>query len=156
SHDRCARLDTFRVTFPNIVSTRANFLIASQDVAQADALGALLFEAGFGGKRVGSAREALAEVERGSYGVVIADQTLGGLPGVALPKALSERGSELPVLVLVASDEVAEGVAVVRAGAADFLRKPVEREEVLYVLRKTLRSVAIEADEPPRSIAFVP
>jgi len=139
-----------------LVSTRANFLIASNDEQTADALGALLFEAGFGGKRVGSAAEALAEVERGSYDVVIADQSLRDLPGGALPKALSERGSELPVVVLVASDAVADGVAVVRAGAADFLRKPVDREEVLYVLRKALRSVEIEADEPPRSVAFMP
>ena len=135
---------------------RANFLIASRDVDLADALGAVLFTAGFAGKRVGSAAEVFAELERGSYDVVIADQSLGDLPAGALPKALSERGSEIPVLVLVPSDEVADGVAVVRAGAADFLRKPIDREEVLYVLKKTLSSLAIEADEPPRSIAFVP
>jgi two-component system, NtrC family, response regulator AtoC len=138
------------------VSQRYRFLIASEDLAAAEALGAVLFEAGFGGRRVESAGEALAELEREAYDVVIADQGLRDMPGGTLPKALAERGVELPVVVLVPSDAVAQGVAVVRAGAADFLRKPVEREEVLYVLKKALRSIEIEADEPPRSIAVVP
>jgi len=133
---------------------RANFLIASGDAVAVEALAAVLFEAGFAGKRVASAEDALAELERGSYDVVIADHGLRDLPGGALPKALDERGVKLPVVVLV--EAVTDGVAVVRAGAADFLRKPVEREEVLYVLRKALRLVELEADEPPRSVAFVP
>jgi len=138
------------------VSQRASFLIASEDLQAAEALGSVLFEAGFGGKRVASAAEALSELERGSYDVVIADQALKDMPGGALPRALADRGVDLPVVVLVPGDAVAQGMAVVRAGAADFLRKPVEREEVLYVLRKALRSVEIEADEPPRSLALVP
>jgi two-component system response regulator AtoC len=138
------------------VSQRYRFLIASEDLAAAEALGAVLFEAGFAGRRVDRASEALAELDREAYDVVIADHALPDLPGGALPKALADRGIELPVVVLVPSDAVAEGVAVVRAGAADFLRKPVEREEVLYVLKKALRSVEIEADEPPRSVAVVP
>ena len=135
---------------------RASFLIASSDESTAEALGAILFAAGFGGKRVGSGDEALAEIELGSYDVLIADAALSGVPGAALPRALLDRGVDLPVVVLVKADGAAEGVAAVRAGAADFLRKPVEREEVLYVLRKALQSVKIEAEEPPRSMVFAP
>jgi len=131
-------------------------LIASADSATADALGAMLFDAGFSGRRVATGEAALLEVERGSYDVLIADQALSDVPAASLPRALSDRGSDLPVVVLVKADGAADGVAAVRAGAADFLRKPVERDEVLYVLRKSLRSIEIEADEPPRSIAFVP
>jgi two-component system response regulator AtoC len=138
------------------VTLRASFLIASEDLDAADALGSVLFEAGFSGRRVATAAEALALVERGSFDVLIADQGLADLPGGAFSKTLTERGIELPVVVLVRGDAVADGVAAVRAGAADFLRKPIEREEVLYVLRKALRSVELDADEPPRSVVFVP
>ncbi|HEV8548862.1 MAG TPA: sigma-54 dependent transcriptional regulator [Polyangiaceae bacterium] len=135
---------------------RARFLIVSDDLQTAEALGALLFSAGYGGKRVANAAEAFAELERDSYAVIIADHGVRDVPGAALPRALSERGVELPVVVVVPADAVADGIAGVRAGAADFLRKPVEREEVLYVLKKALRSAEIDADEPPRSIAFIP
>ena len=135
---------------------RANFLILTGEDATAEALGALFFAAGFHGKRVATAEAGILELERAPYDVVIADQTLADVAGGELPRVLAERGSDVPVVVLVPANAVAEGLAAVRAGAADFLRKPVEREEVLYVVRKVLRTAAVEADEPPRSIAVVP
>src|SRR6188768_2790146 len=119
---------------------RANFLIATEDDATAEALGALFFALGFFGKRVTTAGEGLLELDRASYDVVLADQALSDVPGGQLPRVLAERGVELPVIVLVPAARVTEGLAAVRAGAADFLRKPVEREEVLYVVRKALRT----------------
>jgi two-component system response regulator AtoC len=131
---------------------RSSFLIASGDAASVEALGAVLFGAGFAGRRVASGAEALAELERSAYDVVIADHD-----GVStLAAALAERGVAVPLVALVRGDAPADGVAAVRSGAADFLRKPVERDEVLYVLGKTLKNAAVEADEPPRSIAIVP
>jgi two-component system response regulator AtoC len=135
---------------------RSRFLIASADTATADLLGAILFDAGFAGRRVASGAEALSELEQGAYDVVIADHELGDVSGAALPKSLAERDVEVPVVVLVRGDSPADGVAAVRAGAVDFLRKPVERDEVIYVLKKALRSSPIDAEEPPRSIAVVP
>jgi two-component system response regulator AtoC len=139
-----------------MTALRANFLIASEDPVASDALGSIFFEAGFSGRRVESAADALAAIEQGSYDVLIADQSLRDLPGGALPKLLTERGVDLPVVVLVAGGAVADGVAAVRAGATDFLRKPIERDEVLYVLKKALRSLELEADAPPRSVALLP
>ena len=69
------------------MSQRASFLIASEDLQAAEALGAVLFEAGFGGKRVASMAEALLELERGAYDVVIADHVLKDGSGGALPQA---------------------------------------------------------------------
>jgi DNA-binding response OmpR family regulator len=129
---------------------RASFLIASSDATASEALGAVLFGAGFAGLRVTSGANALAELDRGAYDVVIGDYELDDVS--ALTKTLAERGASVPVVALVRADAPADGVRAVRAGAVDFLRKPVERDEVLYVLGKVLKSVAVEADEPPRSI----
>jgi two-component system response regulator AtoC len=138
------------------MAQRASFLIASNDGATADGLGAILFGAGFNGKRVASAAEALEALDDGSFDVLIADHALPGAAGGGLPAALAERGMELPVVVLVPSEGAADGVAAVRAGAADFLRKPVERDEVLYVLKKALELGEVDSAEPPRSIAIMP
>src|SRR5262245_15266257 len=133
---------------------RSSFLIASADTTTSEALGTILFDAGFAGRRVTSGAAALAELERGAYDVVIADHELGS--GALLPKLLAERGVQAPLVVPVQADSPADGVAAVRAGAADFLRTPVERDEVLYVLKKALKGAAVDADEPPRSMAIVP
>ncbi|HEY4105266.1 MAG TPA: sigma-54 dependent transcriptional regulator [Polyangiaceae bacterium] len=132
------------------------FLIASADDANASVLEALLFETGAIGQRVTSAEQAFAALDLGSFDVLIADITLTDLPAAALPSALSERGHELPVIALVDGQHPADGAAAVRAGAADFLRKPIERDEVRYVLAKALQSAQPREDEPPRSRVFAP
>jgi two-component system response regulator AtoC len=135
---------------------RPSLLIASADDSSVQALGGMLLDAGFAGRRVRSGVEALAELEQGSYEVVILDRDLADLPFATLFQALEQRDLDIPVVVLVAADAPADGVAAVRAGATDFLRKPVEQDEVSYVLRKALRTAALEADEPPRSRVLQP
>ena len=138
------------------MAEQPSFLIASADDANATALSALLFETGARGKRVRTGQEALAALELTSFDVLIADVALADLPVSDLPSALSQRGHELPLIALVDGDRPGDGAAAVRAGAADFLRKPVERDEVAYVLAKALQSVAPTGEEPPRSRVFTP
>ena len=133
-----------------------SFLIASADDANAAALEALLFETGARGRRVKTAQEALLALDQGSYEVLIADVALSDVPAPDLASALLQRGHDLPFIVLVDAERAGDGAAAVRAGAADFLRKPVERDEVAYVLSKTLQSAEPAGEEPPRSRVFTP
>ncbi len=127
-------------------------LIASADDANASVLEALLFEQRAVGQRVTSPEAAFEALDAGSFDVLIADATFTAL-SIA---ALSERGHELPLIALVDGQRPAEGAAAVRAGASDFLRKPIERDEVEYVLSKALKSGTPRDDEPPRSRVLSP
>jgi len=133
-----------------------SFLIATADDHSASALQALLFETGARGRRVKSTAEALDALDQGAHDVLIVDAALVDWSSTDLPKALLERGHELPLIVLVDGERAGDGAAAVRAGAADFLRKPVERDEVAYVLAKALQSVQPSGEEPPRSHMFTP
>ncbi len=133
-----------------------SFLIATADDASAAALEAMLFETGARGRRVTSQAEALNALDQGSFDVLIADAALVDLPSAGLSRMLLERGHELPLIVLVDGEQPSNGAAAVRAGAADFLRKPVERDEVMYVLAKALQSAQPGGEEPPRSRVFTP
>lgn len=128
------------------MAAQPSFLIASPDDAQASALEALLFEQGARGRRVKTSAEAQAALQQGSFDVLIGDSGL----------ALGVAELEIPWIALVPADRVVDGAAAVRAGAADFLRLPVERDEVSYVLAKTLKSAEPENEEPPRSRVFTP
>jgi len=139
-----------------LMADQPNFLIASTDGANAALLEAILFESGARGRRVETVQAALAALEQGSYDALIVDVALVPEPSAALPALLLERGHELPWIALVDGERPAEGAAAVRAGAADFLRKPVERDEVAYVLAKALQSVQPANEEPPRSRVFTP
>ena len=132
------------------------YLIVSADDQQASLLELILSESGAQGKRVQTGQQALDALERGSYDVLIADFSRSDWPAVDLPTALAERGHDLPIIALVDGQRPAEGAAAVRAGAADFLRKPIESDEVQYVLGKALHSLQPSAEEPPRSRLFTP
>ncbi len=138
------------------MADQPSYLIASLDDASSAALEAILFETGARGRRVRSAAEAFSALEHASFDVLIADVSLPDVPATALPAALLERGHELPLIALVDGERPADGSAAVRAGAADFLRKPVERDEVAYVLAKALQSAEPAGEEPPRSRVFTP
>jgi two-component system response regulator AtoC len=138
------------------MAAQPSFLIASADDSTASALHGLLLETGARGKRVTSTAAAFAALDLGSYDVLLADAALTDVPFTELAAALLERGHELPLIALVAGERPADGAAAVRAGAADFLRKPIERDEVAYVLGKTLQSTEPSGDEPPRSRVFTP
>ena len=138
------------------MAQQPSFLIASADDATASALQAMLFETGARGRRVTSVAEALRALDLGSFDVLLADAALTDVPFTELSAALLAGGHEIPLIALVAGERPAEGAAAVRAGAVDFLRKPIERDEVAYVLSKTLQSVGPAVDEPPRSRVFTP
>jgi FixJ family two-component response regulator len=62
---------------------------------------------------------------------IVADVTLRGASGIALPQALADRGDRVPVILISASDAQDSRVAARRCGAAAFLRKPVDDQALV-------------------------
>ncbi len=61
-----------------------------------------------------------------------------GLDGLALQAALASRGIDLPVVFLTGRGDIPMSVRAMKAGASDFLTKPVEREALLAAVRRAL------------------
>ena len=73
------------------------------------------------------------------YDLLILDLNLPILDGVQVLAHLRERDSELPVLILTATDHVSERVACLDAGADDYLTKPFSFSELSARARALLR-----------------
>jgi two-component system response regulator AtoC len=107
---------------------------------------------------VSSAEEALrliAEDLRG-FELVLTDVRMRELNGLALCERLACNHPALPVLVMTAWASVETVVGALRAGACDFLVKPVELEDLERALQRALRrrvARSLEA-QPPASPAF--
>src|SRR6478609_994255 len=138
------------------MAEQPSVLVATADDESASALQALLFEGGARGRRVKTQADALLALDQGSHDVLIVDAALFDLASADWSSAILERGPEVPLIVLVDGARPGDGAAAVRAGAADFLRKPVERDEVAYVLAKARKSAQPSGEEPPRSRVFTP
>jgi two-component system response regulator AtoC len=64
---------------------------------------------------------------------------------------VSERWPDLPVVMLTAHGTVSAAVEAMKWGAADFLLKPFDREQILYVVRKALATSAGAVEVAPAS-----
>ena len=82
----------------------------------------------------------LGETE--SYDVAVLDLGLPKVPGAAVLRAWRRNGRHLPVLILTARDGWTDKVDGFKAGADDYLTKPVRIEELVMRLRALVRRSA--------------
>jgi two-component system, NtrC family, response regulator AtoC len=134
------------------MSKGATVLCVDDDPAVGKVLSALLGQASVNAVLASSGAEALDVLGRRAVDLVVSDLRMPGLGGMDLLRTVAERWPDVPVVILTAHGTVALAVEAMRAGAADFLLKPFDREEVLFVIEKTLvANVRAGAPEPARS-----
>ncbi len=84
-----------------------------------------------------SGEEALERVRAGGeLHVVVTDLSMGGMSGSTLLAQLQMILPELPAIVLTGVGTVRDAVACMKAGAYDYVAKPVDPEEFLVLIRK--------------------
>jgi two-component system CheB/CheR fusion protein len=81
----------------------------------------------------------LAAYRPGSEACLLLDAYLPGLGGVGLLKALRAAHDQLPTIVFTGNSDVAIAVEAMRAGASDFIEKPVGRDALLVSIARALR-----------------
>jgi DNA-binding response OmpR family regulator len=92
--------------------------------------------------------EALDWEETVDFDLIILDILLPEMDGLSVCRALRERGSRVPILILTARDSVDDRVAGLDAGADDYLVKPFALKELLA----RLRALARRLNESPKEI----
>jgi two-component system response regulator AtoC len=125
----------------------AQILVVDDEPAVAKVLSAILEQEGMVCAQAGGAAQALERLRAIPYDLVITDLRMPGEDGVALMRQVVATWPDVPVIMLTAHATVAVAVDALRAGAADFLTKPFDRDEVLFAVRKAL---ARGPGEPPR------
>jgi DNA-binding NtrC family response regulator len=134
-------------------------LIVDDDRAVGMVLLGLLRQAGHQARYAASGIEALSILKEESIDVVISDLRMPQMDGMELVAAIKERIPELPVILLTAHGTVPIAVEAMKAGAADFLLKPFDRDEVLFTIQKALTGSSGTSAAPPgrpaeRSVSF--
>jgi two-component system response regulator TtrR len=69
-----------------------------------------------------------------------------GLRGLDMQRALIERGVPIPVIFLSGESEMTEVISALKNGAADFLLKPVDTDELLNAITRALASGTADTD----------
>jgi two-component system, OmpR family, response regulator len=117
----------------------ARLLVVEDDAAIADLLSDALTFAGFEVRTAATAGDALREVAASPPDLIVLDIMLPDGDGFDVLRRIRGQSSMLPVLFLSARDEVADRVAGLTLGAADYVVKPFSVDEVLARIRAVLR-----------------
>ncbi|WP_375756628.1 sigma-54-dependent transcriptional regulator [Corallococcus exercitus] len=124
---------------------KGHVLVVDDDPALLKVLGALLTQAGLTPHPASSAKDALALLARRPIDVVLSDVRMPGMSGMELLAEVGRGWPDVPVLLMTAHGTVPLAVEAMKAGAADFVLKPFDREELLFTLKKAL----LQASHPP-------
>ena len=86
----------------------------------------------------GSSESFLDAYHPGRGACLLLDATLPGLSGLDLLRKLREAGDRIPTILITGHGDVHMAVEAMRAGASDFIEKPVGRAELLASLERAL------------------
>ncbi len=93
-----------------------------------------------------SGTECLEELERSGADLVLLDLRMPGLDGRATLERILESNAAPPVVMVTADSSLRTAIDCVQAGAADFLAKPYEIEELRWAVERTLEGVRLRQE----------
>jgi FixJ family two-component response regulator len=109
--------------------------VVDNDPAVTRLLGRALREEGWEVETFDSAEAFLARSKPERYGCLVLDVSMPGLDGLGLQRRLRETGQSLPIVFLTGDGDIRMSVQAIKAGAADFLTKPVTSDALARAVR---------------------
>jgi FixJ family two-component response regulator len=83
-----------------------------------------------------SPQEFLSRHDATIPGCAVLDVSMPGLDGLAIQQALTAAGSERPVIFLTGKGDIPTSVRAMKAGAIDFLTKPVQDQDLFEAIAR--------------------
>jgi FixJ family two-component response regulator len=112
--------------------------IVDDDASFQKSLAQLLQALGYEVMRYASAEQLLETPPDARLGCILLDVRMPGLSGPDLQDRLTQLGSWLPIIFLSGHGTVQTSVRVIKAGAEDFLLKPIAKKELLNAIGRAL------------------
>jgi DNA-binding NtrC family response regulator len=121
-----------------------DILIADDEKNMRFVVGRALRSAGHDVREASSGKEALAALAGQAADLVILDQRMPEMDGLTALSHIIEDFPQTPVIMLTAHGSVGDAVTAMKAGAADYLTKPFDVEELKLAVDKALKIRSLE------------
>jgi FixJ family two-component response regulator len=121
--------------------------VIDDDPAVCRSLSRLLVAASYRVRAFESAEGFLAERDLEAPGCLVLDVCLPGLDGMELQRSLLDSACPRPIVFLTGRSDIQTSVTAMKAGAVDFLTKPIESERLIAAVDKALRCDAERRQE---------
>src|SRR6267154_1458944 len=116
----------------------ATVFIVDDDIAVRDSLALLLGLKGFRARIFANAENLLNAYDATWFGCILADVRMPGMSGLELQTELTMRESDVPVIIMTGYGDVATARIALKAGAIDFLEKPIDDAVLIDVLQSAI------------------
>jgi FixJ family two-component response regulator len=113
--------------------------VVDDDLSLRQALERLLHSVGWKVETFESAQEFLAHQKENIPSCLVLDVALPGLSGLDLQKRILEANREIPIVFITGHKDVPTSVRAMKAGAVEFLVKPVSEEDLLDAIQQALK-----------------
>jgi two-component system, NtrC family, response regulator HydG len=125
---------------------QGRILVVDDEPTARQGLEKLLRRKGFRVQTEADGEAALRAAAEFAPDVVVTDLRMPKMDGLELLKALRAQDRDVPVIVATAFGEVASAVAAMRAGADDYLTKPLEIDELVLAIERALERRALRSE----------
>jgi two-component system, LuxR family, response regulator FixJ len=131
------------------MSAKPIVYIVDDEEAVRTSLATLLDVHGFATRAYDSGKVFLEHVDPAGPGCALVDVKMPGLDGIDLLHKMAEGNIRVPVVMMTGFGEVATAVKAMKAGAVDFLEKPLDESELLTILTRHLShsQISVQLEE---------
>lgn len=112
-----------------------NILLVDDDAMALKTIGNALVERGYDVRTAADGLEALRRMSEGIPDVVVCDIQMPGMDGLTFLRNARERFPEVPVILTTGDRDVDTAVAGFRSGATDYVKKPIDLQELLACIK---------------------
>ena len=130
--DRLLRLFVMPPTTPTVV-------VVDDDISVRESLELLIQNEGWRAALFGSAQEFLARLPTVVPSCLILDVNLPDLSGLDIQQRISDEKSSTPIIFITGYGDIPTSVRAMKAGAAEFLTKPLNDEILIEAIREAVR-----------------
>ena len=124
--------------------------VVDDDLSAREGVAGLIRSAGLMAKTFESGEEFLAAPRSKVPSCLVLDINLPGVSGLDLQQELAKSRPQVPIIFLTGHGDIPMTVRAVKAGAVNFLTKPVDEDDLLKAIRHSLNShLDLEDEAPP-------
>ena len=130
----------------------AKILVADDEQNLRRVLVALLRRGGHEVVQAANGLEAIEQLGKGDYDVVITDLRMPGADGMEVLRTASKNYPHVPVIMITAYGSVGQAVEAIKAGAFDYIEKPFEQDSIRVIVDKAIGQAAANKMAPQTNL----
>ena len=124
----------------------AHLLLVDDEEALRSVVAERLTEEGFEVTQASDGEAALRALDKFAFDVIVSDLRLPGVDGRQVIDAALARYPDIVAIVVTGYGTVKDAVEVIKAGAADFIAKPFQFDELMHVLTNALEQKRLKSE----------